>query len=156
MFLDQGDGDEDTLVMSAHRCSQCKIAFASEEEFRRHEKSKHSQEKIDKKKKFENISSEKQNLKRKKMSSSENTDSIKIPNIDKRLNPPTSFLMLKSPEKILSKTVDQVSAAKVKTRITSKENLPPRSTKAQGDSPKLFHFHEKFHSIKSPKTEKLI
>jgi len=141
LFLDQGDGDEDTLVMSAHRCSQCKIAFASEEEFRRHEKSKHSQEKIDKKKKFENISSEKQNLKRKKMSSSENTDSIKIPNIDKRLNPPTSFLMLKSPEKILSKTVDQVSAAKVKTRITSKENLPPRSSKSQGDNPKLLHFH---------------
>ena len=141
MFLDQGDGDEDTLLMSAHRCSQCKIAFASEEEFRRHEKSKHFQEKIDKKKKFENISSEKQNLKRKKMSSSENTDSIKIPKISKRLDPPTSFLMPKSPEKILSKTVGQISAAKVKTRITSKENLPPRSTKAQGDNPKLLHFH---------------
>ncbi len=141
MFLDQGDGDEDTLVISAHRCSQCKIAFASEEEFRRHEKSKHSQEKLDKKKKIENISSEKPNLKRKKVSSSENTDSNKIPNIDKRFDPPTLFLMPKSPEKILSKTVDQISAAKVKTRMTSKENLPPRSAKAQGDNPILLHFH---------------
>jgi hypothetical protein len=141
LFLDQGDGDEDTLVMSAHRCSQCKIAFASEEEFLRHKKSKHSQEKLDKKKQIKNISSEKHNLKRKNMSSSENTDSIKIPNIDKRLNPPTSFLMLKSPEKILSKTVDQISAAKVKTRMMSKENLPPRSSKSPGDNPKLLHFH---------------